>query len=305
MKTYQLKKVMKVVKRDRYLLILAIPIILYYLIFHYFPMYGVIIAFKDYTPGLGITKSPWVGLRWFREFFNSFYFFRLLRNTILISLYGIIWGFPIPIIFALLLNEISDNLFKRTVQTISYLPHFLSVVVVVGMIIELLAIDGVINQLIKQAGFKPIDFMNEARWFRTIFIGSNIWQNFGWNSIIYLAALSSIDPQLYEAARIDGAGRWQQMRYITLPSIMPTAMILLILNIGSLLSVGFEKIILMYNPRTYEVADVISTYVYRRGILGGQYSFGAAVGLFNSMANLLLLLVVNKITKRVTTIGLW
>jgi putative aldouronate transport system permease protein len=268
-------------------------------------MYGVIIAFKDYTPGLGIMGSPWVGIRWFKDFFNSIYFFRLLRNTILISLYGIIWGFPIPIIFALLLNEVRDGIFKRSIQTVSYLPHFISLVVVVGMIIELTSVDGIINQIIRRLGYAPIDFMNEPRWFRTIFIGSGIWQNFGWNSIIYLAALSSIDPQLYEAAKIDGAGRWQQMRYITLPSIMPTAIILLILNLGSLLSVGFEKIILMYNPRTYEVADVISTYVYRRGILGGEYSFGAAVGLFNSVANLILLIIVNKIAKQITEIGLW
>jgi len=300
-----IKQLVKSIKRDRYLLILATPVFLYYLIFHYFPMYGVIIAFKDYTPGLGIMGSPWVGIRWFKDFFNSIYFFRLLRNTILISLYGIIWGFPIPIIFALLLNEVRDGIFKRSIQTVSYLPHFISLVVVVGMIIELTSVDGIINQIIRRLGYAPIDFMNEPRWFRTIFIGSGIWQNFGWNSIIYLAALSSIDPQLYEAAKIDGAGRWQQMRYITLPSIMPTAIILLILNLGSLLSVGFEKIILMYNPRTYEVADVISTYVYRRGILGGEYSFGAAVGLFNSVANLILLIIVNKIAKQITEIGLW
>lgn len=296
----------KYVKRDKYLLLLILPVVIYYVVFSYIPMYGVIIAFKDFSPGKGILGSPWAGLKWFEEYFKSIYFTRTLRNTILISVYNLIWGFPVPIIFALLLNELKDGVFKRTVQTISYLPHFISVVVVVGMMVNFLSpTDGLINLLIKRLGGQPIAFMSDPKWFRTLYVGSGIWQEFGWNSIIYLAALSSLDPQLYEAARIDGANRWQQVWHITIPGIMPTAIILLILSIGGLLSVGFEKIILMYSPATYETADVISTYVYRRGILNSQYSFGAAVGLFNSVISFILLYFANGISKRVTEVALW
>ncbi|MCU6710194.1 ABC transporter permease subunit [Paenibacillus sp. J5C_2022] len=299
-------KALKVIKRDKYLILLLLPAILYYALFHYVPMYGLVIAFKKFSIANGIMGSEWVGFHWFAQFFESYYFFRLLKNTILLSLYSILIEFPIPIVFALLLNEYKDGLFKRTIQTVTYMPHFLSVVIVVGIMVNFLhPVDGVINTLIESFGYKSIDFFNDPSWFRTLYIGSSVWQNFGFSSIIYLAAISAIDPQLYEAARMDGANRWQQMWSVTLPGILPVIMILLILRVGNLLDVGFEKIILMYNPSTYEVADVISTYVYRRGILGSQYSFGAAVGLFNAIINFVLLIAMNRISKKLTQNSLW
>ena len=275
--------VIKQIKKNRYLLLMLFPVVLYFVVFCYIPMFGNIMAFEDYSVGKGFFHSEWVGFRWFREFFSSVYFGRLMKNTLLISIYSLIIGFPIPVIFALLLNEIKDGPFKRITQTISYLPHFISVVVVVGLLFNFLSpIDGVVNVFLKSMGKDAVNFMSEPGWFRTLYIGSNIWQNFGWDSIIYLAALSSVDPQLYEAAQIDGAGKFKQMLHVTLPAIMPTIIILLIMNVGNIMNVGFEKIILMYSPATYETADVISTYVYRRGILGSQFSFSASVGLFNS-----------------------
>lgn len=294
------------IKKNRCLLLMLFPVLLYFIVFCYIPMFGNIMAFEDYSVGKGFLHSEWVGFRWFREFFSSVYFGRLIKNTLLISIYSLIIGFPIPIIFALLLNEIKDGPFKRVTQTISYLPHFISVVVVVGLLFNFLSpIDGVVNILLKSMGKDAINFMSEPGWFRTLYIGSNIWQNFGWDSIIYLAALSSVDPQLYEAAQIDGAGKFKQMLHVTLPAIMPTIIILLIMNVGNIMNVGFEKIILMYSPATYETADVISTYVYRRGILGSQFSFSASVGLFNSVINFALLYTVNKISNRVSEISLW
>ena len=300
------KRLKKNIIKDKYLLLLVAPVILYYFIFHYIPMYGAMIAFKDFSPGQSILGSPWVGFRWFLDFFRSIYFERLISNTLILSGLSLIISFPIPIIFALLLNEVKRSNLKRLVQTVSYLPHFISLVVMVGIMANFLSpTDGVINQLLKRMGMEPVDFMGQPAWFRPLYIGSGIWQSFGWNSIIYMAALTSIDPQLYEAARIDGCNRWQEMLHITIPGLMPTAVMLLILALGNLMNVGFEKIILMYSPAIYEVADVISTYVYRRGILGTQYSFGSAVGLFNSVINFMLLLTVNRISKQYTQIGLW
>lgn len=292
--------------KSKYLLLLLLPGTAYLIIFQYIPMYGVIIAFKDFSPGFGIWGSEWVGFRWFAEFFQSIYAYRLLRNTVLISLYSLIWGFPIPVIFALLLNELRNGFFKRAVQTVSYFPHFISTVIIAGLIVNFLSpTDGLFGLLFKWMTGEPTSLLTDPAWFRTIYIGSGIWQGFGWSSIIYLAALSAIDPQLYDAAKIDGAGRWKQMMHITLPGIMPTIVILLILNMGSLLSVGAEKIILLYSPAIYETSDVISTYAYRRGLLGADYSFGAAVGLFNSIANFLLLIIVNSISKKVNQTSLW
>lgn len=299
-------RALKHAQKDKYLLLLFMPVFLYYIIFHYVPMYGVIIAFKDYLPGQGFIESEWVGLKWFKQFFESFYFKRLIKNTFLLSFYELLWGFPIPIIFALMLNEVQDGRFKKTAQTISYLPHFISAVVVVGMLFNFLSpTSGIVNKYVKMLGRDPILFLNDARWFRTIYVASGIWQSFGWNSIVYLAAMTSIDPQLYEAAKIDGCNRVQQIRYITIPGILPTVIILLILRVGSLLSVGYQKIILMYNPATYEVADVISTYVYRRGILDAEYSFAAAVGLFNSIVNFVFLWITNRLSKKTADISLW
>ncbi len=285
--------------------LMALPVIAYYLIFHYGPMYGLLIAFKDYSPAEGIWGSHWVGFKHFDSFFNGIYFWRLIRNTVLINVYDLIFGFPAGIILALLLNEIRKMMFKRFVQTISYLPHFISIVVVAGMMFDFLSRDGLINQLIGMFGIAPIDFLKESGWFRFIFVSSGIWQGIGWGSIIYLASIANIDPTLYEAAKIDGASRWRQIFHITIPGIMPTIVIMLILNMGNMLSVGSEKVLLLYNPLTYETADVISTYVYRKGILEASYSFTAAVGLFNSVISLILIVSANAISKRVSENKLW
>lgn len=292
---------------EKVLLLLMIPGLLYYLIFHYAPMYGIIIAFKNFKGGTStMWSAQWVGLKWFKEFFNSYYFGRLLRNTLLISLYNLLFGFPIPIIFALTLHEMRNRAFKRIAQTVSYLPHFISIVVIVGMMHAMLnTTDGVVNNLIRASGGNPVNFFSTPKWFRPLYIGSGVWESFGWNSIIYLASLINTDMALYEAARIDGANRWQQMVHVSIPSILPTMIILLIMQLGRTMSVGYEKIILMYTPATYEVSDVISTYVYRRGIVSGQFSFATAVGLFNSVINMVLLLSVNSISRRVGDVSLW
>ena len=301
-----MKNFRRALYRDRYLIILILPVVIFYLIFAYYPMYGVIIAFKDYRVSLGIWGSPWVGFEHFIRFFQSLFFTRLVGNTFLISFYSILWGFPIPIIFALILNEFRDGIFKRVVQTISYFPHFISLVVVCGMIINFLSPQGgIVNQLIVFLGGRPINFLSMPQWFRTVFIGSSIWQGFGFGSIIYIAAISGINPELYEAARMDGAGRFRQMLHVTLPGIRGTILTLLILNIGNIMSVGFERIILLYNPATFATADVISTYVYRIGLLGAQYSYAAAIGLFNSAINIAILLTVNSVCRRTFGISLW
>ncbi len=293
--------------QEKYLLLLLVPGLAYYIIFHYGPMYGIVIAFKNFKGGTSsIFVAPWVGLKWFQEFFGSYYFGRLLSNTLIISVYNLIFGFPIPILFALTLHEMRGHRFKRVVQTVSYLPHFISVVVIVGMMQTMLdANDGVVNHLIRSSGGNAINFFGTPKWFRPLYIGSGVWESFGWNSIIYLAALTSIDPALYEAARMDGANRWQQTVHVSLPGILPTLVILLIMQLGRTMSVGYEKIILMYTPATYDVADVISTYVYRRGIVNGQFSFATAVGLFNSVINMALLITVNTVSRRISDISLW
>lgn len=292
--------------RDRFLWLMVLPCLAYFAVFAYGPMFGVVTAFQNYTPARGFLGSKWVGFTHFINFFSSPFFPRLLRNTVLLSVYGIVWGFPVPLLFALLLNEVRKGFFKRTVQTVSYLPYFISVVVLVGMVQSFVnPYDGIINRMIQALGGQPIHFLSEPGWFRTLYIGSGIWQNFGYESIVYLAAIASIDPQLYEAARIDGATRTQMIRHVTLPSIAPTVIILLIMNFGKVMNIGFEKVNLLYSPAIYETADVISTYVYRRGILDGQYSFGSAVGLFNSAVNLVLILVVNRISKKVSDISLF
>ncbi|MCM8901801.1 ABC transporter permease subunit [Caldicoprobacter algeriensis] len=291
--------------RNKYIYIMALPVVAYYIIFHYMPMYGAIIAFKEFNPALGIIRSPWVGLKHFKDFFEGVYFWRLIRNTLLISIYSLVWGFPAPIILALLLNEVKNNYFKRTVQTISYLPHFISLVVVCGIIKDFTSTDGVINDIIEFLGGERTNFLMIPEWFRPIYVGSGIWQEVGWGSIIYLAAITNIDPQLYEAATIDGASRWKQTWHITLPGIVPTIVILLILRLGGLMSVGFEKIILLYNSATMETADVISSYVYRRGLLDFDYSFSAAVGLFNSVINLILITSANKFSRKISETSLW
>jgi putative aldouronate transport system permease protein len=293
-------------RRNKYIYLMLLPVVAYYLLFHYIPMWGAQIAFRDFDPALGINGSPWVGLENFKEFFSSFYFDRLFRNTILLNVWDLILGFPAPIILALLLNELKFNPFKRAVQTVSYLPHFISLVVVVGMMVDFLARDGLVNQILGTLfGMQPIAFMQQPQWFRPLYVLSGIWQGIGWSSIIYLAAISAIDPSLYEAAMVDGAGRFRQIWHITLAGIMPTIVLLLILRIGFMMTVGYEKIILMYNPLTFSTADVFSTYVYRKGILEMNYSFSAAVGLFSSGINFVLLIAANTISRRVNGSGLW
>ncbi|WP_291291255.1 ABC transporter permease subunit [Enterococcus sp.] len=297
----KIKEVKTKIKKSRQLYLFVLPAFLIILIFSYGPMYGVIIAFKDYMPSLGILDSPWVGFKHFQRFFDSYYFWDLMKNTLGISLYSLIVGFPLPIILALALNEIKDGPFKKITQTVTYAPNFIAVVVMVGMVIAFLSPStGIINHFLDLIGVGRINFMTDPRWFKTIYVLSGVWQGTGWGSVIYLAALSGVDTQLHEAATIDGASRLQRVWYINLPTIMPTMVILLIMSFGSLMSVGFEKIILMQNPLNMESSNVIATFVYQQGLLDAQYSFAAAVGLFNSLINSILLILVNGIAKRLS-----
>ncbi|MDD9268407.1 ABC transporter permease subunit [Paenibacillus sp. MAHUQ-63] len=284
---------------------MLVPIILFFGLFHYVPMYGALIAFKDFSPRLGILGSPWAGFEHFKTFFEGIYFWRTLKNTILISLYDLIFGFPAPIILALLLNEVKKTVFKRSIQTITYMPHFVSLVVVCGMIKEFTGSSGLVNDLIAFLGGERLSLLLEAQFFRTIYVSSGVWQHIGWGTIIYLAALAGIDTEQYEAAKIDGAGRWKQMFHITLPGIMPTIVILLILEMGRMLNVGTEKIILLYNPTIYDTADVISSYVYRMGLQEFNYSFSSAVGLFNSAINFTLVIGSNWLSRKLNDTSLW
>ncbi len=293
------------IKLNKLIYLLALPGMLYYLVFHYAPMYGAMIAFKDFKVSLGVWGSPWVGLKNFISFFSSFYFVRIMRNTLLLSLYSVLFAFPVPIIFALLLNELRSQRFKKLVQTITYIPHFISMIVICGMIISFTSTTGIINKLIIQFGGEAVSFLGKSEYFRSVYIVSDIWQGFGWNSIVYLAALTNVSPELYEAARVDGAGRFKQLIHITLPGIMPTIVIMFILRLGHFMNVGFEKVFLLYNPSIYETADIISTFVYRRGIQEASFSYSAAVGLFNSVINLFLVICSNSISKWLTESSLW
>lgn len=298
-------KIVRNFKKYKYVYIMAIPVIIYYAIFMYWPMYGAQIAFKQYSPGKGILGSPWIGFSNFTKFFRSFYLTRLLRNTLLISFYSIAFSFPAPILLALLLNELRSMRFKRVVQTISYLPHFISVMVVCGMIIDFTRSDGLINDVIALFGGTRQTMLLNPNMFRPIYIISEIWQGVGWGSIIYLSALTGIDTQQYEAAVIDGATRFQKVIHVTLPGIAPTIVIMLIMRIGQIMNVGYEKIILLYNGNTYETADVISSFVYRKGLVEADYGYSTAIGLFNSSVNLLLLLIANTVSRKVSETSLW
>ncbi|MGP0586216.1 ABC transporter permease [Paenibacillus timonensis] len=292
-------------RMNKYLYLMMIPVIAYYVIFHYGPMYGAIIAFKDFTPIKGILGSDWVGLKHFEDFFGSYYFLRVLKNTILISLYTLVFEFPAPILLALLINEVRRRYFKRVVQTITYMPYFISLVVICGIITDFTNADGLINRLFMLLGYDGQAMLQKPELFRPIYVLSEIWQRIGWESIIYIAALMSIDLEQYEAARMDGASRLKQMIYITLPGLLPVITIMFILRMGNLLNVGFEKIILLYNPVTYETADVISSFVYRKGLLEFGWSYSSAVGLFNSVINLALLVSANYISRKVNENSLW
>jgi len=299
------KRAIKDFKRNKYLYAMVIPLVAYYTIFHYMPMYGAIIAFKDFKPNLGIISSPWVGFQHFSDFIHSHFFWKLLKNTFLLSLYSLLFGFPAPILLALLINELRSQLFKKFVQTITYLPHFISIIVISGIIIDLTNSNGLINDIIVFFGGERSTLTSNPGLFRTIYVSSGIWTELGWGTIIYLAALSAINPNLYEAAEIDGASRFKKIVYITLPSMMSTIVILLILKMGTLLSIGWEKVLLLYNPLVYDTADVISTYVYRRGLEQADYSYSSAIGLFNSVINCALLYTANRISRKVNETSLW
>ena len=291
--------------RNRSLYLMIIPVLIFFILFHYKPMYGAIIAFKDYTPALGIAESPWVGWDNFTRFFSSVYFGRLIRNTILLSFYSLLFGFPAPIILALLLNEVKNKKFKGLTQTVTYLPHFISMIVVTGMLVDFSMTSGLFNDIIELFGGERSPLLQNPDLYRTIYVASGIWQEIGWGSIIYLSALSGVDRQLYEAAQIDGAGKWKQLIHVTLPGIAPTIIIMFILKMGTLMNMGYEKTILLYNPATYETADIISSYIYRIGLLEQDWSYSTAIGLFNSVINLGLLLITNKIARKCGETSLW
>ena len=289
--------------RDYYLMLL--PALVYIILFNYVPMYGLQIAFKDYRVSLGITGSKWVGFKHFITFFNSFNFWDLLTNTLTLSLYRLLVGFPIPIFVALVINEFKGR-YKQTIQTILYAPHFLSIVVIAGMIRVMFSMsNGVVNHIIEALGGEPIYFMASEEWFRHLYVWSGIWQEMGWAAIIYIAALAGVDPGLHEAASIDGATRLQRVIHINIPTILPTIIITLILNVGQLISIGHEKVFLLQTELNINASEVISTYVYKKGIINTNYSFSAAVGMFNNVTNVILLIVANQISKRVTKTSLF
>lgn len=287
-----------------YLMIL--PAVLFYLVWCYGPMYGIIIAFNDFAPKRGVLGSKWVGLQWFRDFFRSPYAWRTIRNTLLISFYNLLFGFPAPIILALMLNEMRNMKFKRVVQTITYMPYFISLVVLCGILVDFCSTTGLFGEFQRMMGVEePVNLLGDAKYFRPVYVGSEIWQKLGWDSIIFLSALAGIDQEQYEAATIDGAGKFMQVIHVTLPGILPTIAILLILRVGAMMGVGYEKIILLYNGLTYETADVVSTYVYRKGIIDANFSFSTAVNLFNSVINFLLVIFANKMSDLLTGTSLW
>lgn len=292
--------------RNWQLYLMFLPVFLYFLIFHYFPMYGIQIAFKEFSGALGIWGSPWVGFVHFERFFNSNNFGEVLWNTITISLYSLVVSFPCPILLALMLNEVKNRFFKKTVQTITYAPYFISVVVLAGMIILFLSPQsGIFNMMREALGMEPINYMYEGKYFKTIYVLSGVWQSTGWGSIIYLSALAGIDPALHEAAVIDGASRLKRIWHINLPGILPTVCIMLIMNCGSLMNVGFEKVFLLMNDINRSSAEVISTYVYKVGLQQSQYSFSTAIGLFNSVINFILLISVNAIVRKLDQTSLF
>lgn len=297
------------IKKDfnkfKYAYLMLLPVIAFYVIFHYIPMAGLVIAFKNYTPRIGIWGSPWVGFKYFIDFFHDIYFFRLIRNTFMINIYDILIGFPAPIIVAILLTELPNRKFRTVFQTSLYLPYFISILVLCGIIIDFTQRTGVISDLLNIVGIKRSSLLQNPALFKPIFVISNLWQYAGWSSIIFVAAMGAINEELYQAAYIDGCGRFRRILHVTIPGIMPTIIILLILRIGNIMTVGFEKIILLYNPLTFETADVISSYVYRRGIMEFNFSYAAAVGFFNSIINFAFLFGANWFSKRTSDTSLW
>lgn len=293
-------------RREWQLYVMLVPTILWLLVFLYKPMYGLQIAFKDYSVFRGVAASPWIGIEHFQTLFGNDQFLRALKNTVVISFYGLIFGFPMPIIIALMFNEILAQTFKKTAQTIVYLPHFVSSVIIAGIVITAFSPSaGIVNTFLGWFGVDPIYFLTKPEWFRPIFVGTGIWQEAGFQSIVYLAAIAGVSPTLYESAVVDGASRWQMMWKITIPSILPTIIIMLIIRIGNMLEVSFEMIILLYQPATYSTADVVNTFIYRQGIQGGQYDLAAAAGLFNAVVAFVLVMTANTISKRYSRTSLW
>ncbi len=292
--------------RDYQLYLMLLPTLVFFIIFEYLPMYGIQLAFKKYSAMKGIWGSPWNGLDNFRRFFNSYAFWRVIKNTLGISIYQLFISFPLPIILALLLNQVRSKRFKKVVQTVTYAPHFISTVVLVGMLhIFLSPRSGIINHAIKAMSGNTIFFLGEASWFKTIFVFSGVWQNCGWGAIVYLAALTAVDTDLYSSAYVDGCNRFQIIRHVDIPSILPTAVIMFILNAGKMMRVGFQKVYLLQNDLNLSTSEVISTYVYKIGLIDGQFSYSTAVNLFNTIINIILLVTANKLAKKVTDTSLW
>ncbi|SFR53186.1 carbohydrate ABC transporter membrane protein 1, CUT1 family [Yoonia tamlensis] len=305
-RTTRLNRIADHLRANWQIYVLLAPTIIWFIVFLYRPMYGLQIAFKDYSVFRGIDGSPWIGFEHFHTLFGSDQFIRALKNTVIISMLTLLFGFPMPIILALMFNEVLNQTYKKTVQTVVYLPHFISTVIISGIVITAFSpSSGVVNTVLDWFGFDKIYFLTKPEWFRPIFIGSGIWQEAGFSSIVFLAAIAGVNPSLYESAVVDGASRWQMMWKITIPSIMPTIIIMLIIRIGNLLEVGFEMIILLYQPATYQTADVVNTYIYRQGLQVGQYDLAAAAGLFNAVVAFVLVMTANTISKRYSRTSLW
>ena len=292
-------------RRDWRLYSLVLLPLLFFLVFRYLPMIGNVIAFRRFRPGGSILGDEWVGLRYVELFINDPAFWNVFKNTLFLGVLTLAIAFPLPIVLALLLNELRSRRFKRFVQTVSYLPHFMSIVIIAGMVLQIMSVQGTANQIVRALGGDTVPFMQRAEWFPVVYVGSEVWQTVGWGTILYLAALTQIDENLYEAARIDGANRWKQTLHVTLPGIRPTMVTLLILNIGTFMAVGFEKILLLYNPLLYPSADVISTYLFRVGVLSSNFSYAAAIGLFEAVIGLTLILSANAISRRAAGTSLW
>lgn len=302
----QKKNIGKVLKSKWQLLVMFAVPLMWYIIFCYIPMYGIQLAFRDYNPRLGYLGSPFVGLQWFKQFFSSYYWTDIIWNTFSISLYSIVIGFPVPIILAIIINELPGKRFKKILQNITYIPHFISVVVLCGMLYLFLSPQyGILNTILGVFGMEPVGFLESSKYFKGVYVLSEVWQESGWSSIIYIAALAGIDPALYEAAKIDGAGRMKRIIHISLPGITPTIVTLLILKIGQIMSIGFEKAYLLQNDLNLKSSEIISTLVYKQGILQGNIGYATAVGLMNSCLNLLLIILANKFCKRFFDTSLW
>ncbi|MFF3023242.1 ABC transporter permease [Gottfriedia sp. NPDC057948] len=305
LETLNKKSRIKRILENYELYLFLLPAVIYFIVFQYVPMYGVVIAFKDYVPSLGILGSPWVGFENFQRFFDSYQFWTLIKNSLGLSILQLVIGFPMPIIIALLLNQMIHQKYKRFVQTVIYAPHFISIVVLAGMVFVFFSDKGLVNSVITLFGGSTISFMSEPSWFKALYIGSGVWQETGWACIVYLAALAGVNPEVHEAATVDGANKWQRILHVDIPAIMPTAIILLILSVGNLMNIGFEKAFLLQTPLNQPAAEIIPTYVYKVGLQQSEYSFASAVGLFNSVINLVLLWIVNRTAKKVSGSGLW